>query len=62
MIKTGIVLIHCNLLFPCINSPESAACHVTGINNEKKIVCLSNTKSPRAFDYFFRFNLCKYHL
>ena len=30
----GIVLNHGNLWFSCVNSPESAVCHVTGINNE----------------------------
>ena len=31
------VLIHGNLWFLCVNSPESAVCHVTGINNEHRL-------------------------
>ena len=30
------VLIHGNLLFPCVNSPELAVCRVTGFNNEHR--------------------------
>ena len=30
-LNMGIVLIHGNLWFSCVNSSESAVCHVTGI-------------------------------
>ena len=30
--KTAIVLIHGIFWFPCVNSPESAVCYMTGIN------------------------------
>ena len=33
-LNMDIILIYGNLWFPCVNSPESAVCHVTGINNE----------------------------
>ena len=38
MIKYGQspFFIHGNLWFPCVNSPESAVCHVTGINSEHR--------------------------
>ena len=32
----SIVLIYGNLLFPCVDFPESAVCHVTGIKNENR--------------------------
>ena len=36
-LNMGIVLIHGNLWFSCVNSPESAVCHVTGINNGHRL-------------------------
>ena len=32
-------------------SPESAVCHVTGVDNGKYCVCLRNPKSSMIFDY-----------
>ena len=32
-----IVLMHGNLWFSCVKFPESAVCHVTGINNEHRL-------------------------
>ena len=36
-LNMGIILIHGNLWFSCVNSPESAVCHVTDVNNEHKL-------------------------
>ena len=46
-----IVLINGNHWFSCVNSPESAVCHVTGINNEHSIG-LRYQKIARISDYF----------
>ena len=36
-LNMGIVLNHGNLWFSCVKFPESAVCHVTGINNEHRL-------------------------
>ena len=39
------------LQLSCINSPESAVCHVAGVDNVKHFVCLRNHKSSTISDY-----------
>lgn len=46
--------------FSCVNSPESGVCHLKGINDGKRVVCLWSPKSARKSDYFFY--VCKYSL
>ena len=48
-LNMGIVLINGDLWFSCVNSPESAVCHVTGI----MIVGLRNPKSARISYYLY---------
>ena len=50
--KTYMVSIGTRLQFSCVNSPESAVCHVTGVENGKYCVCLRNPKSSTLSDYF----------
>ena len=39
------------LRFSCVNSPESAVCHVTGVDRGKHCVCLRNPKSSTIAHY-----------
>ena len=43
------------LQFSCVNTPESALSHVTGVDNEKYCVCLRNLKSSMISDYSSEF-------
>ena len=41
--KTDIVSIGIKLQFSCINSPESAVCHVTGVDNGETLCVLKKS-------------------
>lgn len=43
----GIEPIHGNLLLHCVNFPEPAVCHLTGMNDKNRIVCLRNVCLPK---------------
>ena len=49
--KNVLVSIGTKLQFSCVNSLESAACHVTSVDNGKHGVCLRNPKSSRISHY-----------
>ena len=49
--KSDILSIGTKLQSPSVNSPKSAVCHVTGVNNGKCCVCRRNPKSSTISNY-----------